>query len=282
MKRSSEYYPNGLFFKERFNSPDKTLIILTGNIRGGEKAWNSLYDNLIIPNNADLALLIGDSGSVKSSLLERAKYVWKVKEYDDWGDYLDLLAGNNDWREIARNSGGLWGGVKKDGETWKGSGAIVLGMRKDLKNKMEKNKLFDKYDKFILTRPDQYYECRLDLSSMDVTNSVWIPTGEDYGGVCDRWVLTNGKDMRTWLSVIDDVLENPVKYKDRLPGNPETHLLNFVKEQKLKIRRFPRVMFLVRTSEDATRWQEGKEKLGHHDLIIKYSREYEDSVKNCQ
>ena len=35
----------------------KTLVILLGTARGGEETWNSMYENLIEPYSADLALL---------------------------------------------------------------------------------------------------------------------------------------------------------------------------------------------------------------------------------
>jgi hypothetical protein len=38
-----------------------TLVCLLGNARGGSSTWDSLYKNLLEPNRADLALLLGAS-----------------------------------------------------------------------------------------------------------------------------------------------------------------------------------------------------------------------------
>jgi hypothetical protein len=35
----------------------------------------------------------------------------------------------------------------------------------------------------------QYYDCPLDLRHFD-NSRIWVPTGQDYGGLCDRWVST--------------------------------------------------------------------------------------------
>ena len=38
---------------------EKTLVILIGDSRGGEKTWHTMYDHLLKPFNADLALCFG-------------------------------------------------------------------------------------------------------------------------------------------------------------------------------------------------------------------------------
>lgn len=39
---------------------NRTLVIIMGNIRGGERAWESLYKNVLDLNSADLALVVGE------------------------------------------------------------------------------------------------------------------------------------------------------------------------------------------------------------------------------
>ena len=65
----------------------KTLVILIGNARGGELAWNSMYKNLLFPYNADLALCFGKSNK-RCSLHQKCKYFWEVPEYSDWSLYI--------------------------------------------------------------------------------------------------------------------------------------------------------------------------------------------------
>ena len=59
---------------------EKTLTILIGNARGGEKAWNSMYENLLNPYESDLALCFGEVKDKSSSLYKRSKYVWEFSE----------------------------------------------------------------------------------------------------------------------------------------------------------------------------------------------------------
>src|SRR6056300_662546 len=39
---------------------NSSLVIIMGNLRGGEQAWQSLYKNVLDVNSGDLALIIGE------------------------------------------------------------------------------------------------------------------------------------------------------------------------------------------------------------------------------
>jgi len=68
-----------------------------GNLRGGEVAWKTLYEQVLDLNSADLALMIGATPPENrtSSLYQRAKYLWEFHEYEDWADDLDLIEMQN-------------------------------------------------------------------------------------------------------------------------------------------------------------------------------------------
>ena len=86
------------YMKGNKNIGNKTLVILIGNLRCGENAWQSLYRNLLDVNSADLGLIgTNDDGGryPNASLFSRAKYVWKTPEYDEWADALDLINGTS-------------------------------------------------------------------------------------------------------------------------------------------------------------------------------------------
>mmetsp|Transcript_32252 Transcript_32252/g.96941 ORF Transcript_32252/g.96941 Transcript_32252/m.96941 type:complete len:305 (-) Transcript_32252:309-1223(-) len=56
------------------------LVVLIGNLRGGELAWESLHRHVLAPNDADLAVLIDPTSAqnaANASLLRRATYVWR-------------------------------------------------------------------------------------------------------------------------------------------------------------------------------------------------------------
>jgi hypothetical protein len=83
---------SGVIEKQRFlRVPgNRTIVFLIGNLRCGEPAWESLYKNVLDYNSADLGLVVGSSDDKynDASLWKRAKYVFREKEYEDWGDAL--------------------------------------------------------------------------------------------------------------------------------------------------------------------------------------------------
>jgi len=76
-----------------------SLVILIGGLRAGEQAWETLYENVLDANSADLALMTSREASAypNSSLFERSKYVFLYEQYDDWSDAVDLVKGAS-WR----------------------------------------------------------------------------------------------------------------------------------------------------------------------------------------
>ena len=150
---------------------NSSLVIILGNLRGGEEAWKSLYKNVLDVNTADLALILGPANSTSnyhypnSSLYTRAKYVWNFHEYDDWADAIDLINGTS-WREthlpyFTRKRTGLLGGVKGH----LGSGAIIFMIRWFLSQHLLGNPdVLNQYDRFVITRADHYYQCQHDYN----------------------------------------------------------------------------------------------------------------------
>ena len=212
----------------------------------------------------------------------------KLSEYKDWGVVLDEIAGSKLWRYklVGVNKGnGLFGGVKKAG---KGSGAITLAFKWFLKQKILKNNLTEKYNRFIITRSDQYYKYELNLKNYD-PKYIWIPNGEDYGGLCDRHMIVNKEDVIKVLSIIDNVVKNPLDYPlvRNEPTNlyvkrynPEKLFALRLKELDLmpKVKRYDRMFFTAATQEDDTRWKKARE-VSKEKVLIKYPTEYE-LVKN--
>ena len=58
---------------------EKTLIVLIGNARGGEKTWETLYNNLVDVYNADLLLCFGRTNNTNNSLYKKAKYIIELE-----------------------------------------------------------------------------------------------------------------------------------------------------------------------------------------------------------
>jgi len=258
---------------------EKTLVILIGNARGGEKSWNSMYENLLVPYNADLAVCFGYKENKVESLYDKSKYVWELPEYKEWGDYyVENFGEDGIWKKvfsIAENSGfsGLYGS--------KGSSAITFAFRHwILKNKRD---VLLEYDRIIITRSDYYYYKKHPVLDND---HFWIPFGEGYGGITDRHHIFPSSDLDIVLGVVDNYVNSNDIIED-FSNNPKVNLnieRSYVKYfgrigYSKKIKQFERVQFTVKTAEDTTRWHvgpnEGKLLVpGHDDLYIKYGDEY--------
>lgn len=249
-----------------------------GNARGGEKTWNSLYENLLQPYNSDLALCFGSKENKNISLYQKAKYIWELPEYENWKDYYTQFC--NGYLEKSFSLGkndGLMGGIDNN----IGSGAVTFAFRHFIKN--NKKEVLEQYDRIILTRSDFYYAYKQQILS---NNYFWIVEGEDYGGVCDR--------MHVFPSTMIDSVLGVVEYMDTEDGykeilncrgirNPESVLkLCFQKNGILnKLKRFPRVNYTVSTDGDPTRWMKGTiEDPNNPELKIKYKNEYIDCMNN--
>lgn len=260
---------------------NRTLIILIGNSRGSEVAWESLYKNAMKPLNADLALVFG-KGEKRNSLYDKAAYIKLIDEYNDWGDCIDMIAKKTnlssvDWRTpfLKNDLSGLWGGINHEGKTLSGSGAIIFCYRWFVKELIEENDLLQKYDQFIITRSDHYYAYEHPILDK---NRIWVPKGEDYGGITDRHLVIDKANIIKSCEIIPWCLKKKVTQK----GNPETVLENFYKDIGIlsKINRFDRTFFTVKTETDQNRWGKGHIKyIPEIGLYSKYYNEYKMTME---
>ena len=271
---------------------NKTLVVLIGNLRGGETAWHTLYENVLDVNSADLALFIGYNSTRaayhNATLFERAVHYWTFPEFDDWADALDLIPGVEEgWRDrilpLLHNRSTILGGVRHGG--FRGSGAIIFMIRWFLAEKIQQLKLTSRYDQFVITRSDHYYLCRHDLGTLD-PNKLWVPSGSDWHGITDRHLVVNSKDVLKALNILPPLLQHPENYQwflEHKKGNPEMILLQRWIEQGLdqRISRFDRVMFTCGETGDRTRWQ-ALGKTVPEGVRLKYAKEYRISKQMCR
>ena len=272
-----------------FNS---SLVIIIGNLRGGEEAWNSLYKNVLDVNAADLALLLGPRNSTSnylypnSSLYTRAKFIWNFHEYTDWTDAIDLINGTS-WREthlpyFVRKRTGLLGGVK--GHI--GSGAIIFMLRWFLSQHLLENPdVLNQYERFAITRSDHYYQCRHQYKDLDLSNNtVWVPQGEDYGGVTDRHLIVSRANILDTLDIFPSLLrQKDDQLQDWIAaGTPESILGRVWSSKSLNVKRMKRVMFTCATQRDSSRWKRAKGEVpGVPGLLKKNESEYNQTQQNC-
>lgn len=260
------------------NSELKTLVILLGNARGSEIAWNSLYKNVLSVLNADLALCFGQTENKSASLYQKAKYIWEIEEYTNWSDYYQKYFSNN-WKKcfLQNANTGFAGGIDNN----IGSGSIGLAFRHFIKHNY--SDILNKYDRIILTRADHLYlEPHPNLDN----NYLWIVEGEDYFGINDRHHVFSSKYLYKMLGAVEfldsDEGFNQIK---SFSLNIELFLLYYFTYNGIfeKIRRFERTFFTVATSTDQTRWAKAQMPVpGFDNLFIKYPTEFKLAISNCK
>jgi len=270
--------------------PNRTLVVIMGNLRGGERAWETLQRNVLDPSMADLALIIGQLDeeelndplvNLKPSLIDRSKFIWYFQEYKDWGYAVDLISGTA-WREnllkLVHPANGPFGGV----EGQDGSGAIIMMIRWFLTNHIIDFGLTKKYDKFVITRSDHYYQCLHNVSEFPVGNKqVWIPPGSDYFGYTDRHLIVGNDDVLDALDIFPTFFRGELERPDR-KLNPEKLIKQVWEKKGLKVNHFNRTMFTCALKTDTTRWRRASSPVPNVPCLrMKYINEYEMVQHNC-
>jgi hypothetical protein len=268
----------------------KTLVILIGECRANQETWETLYKNLITPYNADLALCLGkkDKTSIqKNYLTEKSKYIWTIKEYDDWTDY------------FTENFKGFWKqnftyGLEGGGGT-RGLIPIIF------KHFIYKNylKILELYDRIIVTRSDMYYIHKHPILSND---HIWIMNSEDHGGYCDRFMVFPSKYSKECLNIAEYI--NSKELNDILLKMYEKKNLSFIQNGTTlakgwfnsecyhrlyfeftgivyKIRRSPVIQFIVSSLNDKTRTPNSEFTASKfkNNLHIRYRNEATDAFR---
>ena len=253
----TQHMPNPTFHadnstRKRLRTPpalgNGTLVALFGQLRGGEYTGHSLIKHVLDPNRADLVVLTTNSPILRhhAALRARALHWWAIPEPADWGTLMEAVArelGVFNWRSKTNRS-------STAGLAWTSGIAIVF--RYMLKQRLVKHGLIAPYSRFVVSRADHVYGCTLDMNSLDLRRYVYIPQGEDYGGVCDRYLICGQQDVLSALSLIEGALlpRNPAS--PPLPFGPEDFVKRRLQDLGLwpRLRRFPRVMFLARADGD--------------------------------
>ena len=274
---------------------ERTLVILFGEYRGNNSSWKTMVDNLIKPYDADLALCIGEkeeSLPQLNPLTEIAKYNWTFKEPKKWYDYVETFYEESIikwWKDNFRY------GLKGGGST---RGIIpIIFQHYIYYNYLN---VINEYDRIIVTRPDMYFVSPYPVLSND---HVWIPNGEDHGGLYDRLIIFPSKYAKECLTLLDFMNTESMNallkgmYKNNNKSicyirnecpieigqfNSEIYHKIFYEWNKIfyKIRRSPLLNFLIAVEGDTTKTPGGIGNLKFKDgLIIRYRNEYIDAVR---
>lgn len=249
---------------------DKYLTILAGNPRGGEQTWQTLYDKVLTPLHSDLAILTGEKWLDSQSFLKESKYKWILDEPDNWFHYYENNFTGN-WKEyfnLGKNTG-LYN-----------SGSIHFAIKDIvLKNYLS---VLKNYDYIIYTRFDQFY---VDTHPSHQGESIWIPKGEDYFGICDRHAVVPSQYVENFFSICSYIdSKASLKSTDKLL-NCEVSYKNFLEYSELiqKVQRYERAQFTASLPDDFTNWRVPEYKIYFYgNLMIKYPDEYINSISNIK
>ena len=155
-----------------------------------------------------------------------------------------------------------------------------------LTQELIRNKMTERYDRFVITRSDHYYLCRHDLSELD-PQYMWLPVGQDHGGLTDRHLVVNSTLVLDALNILPPLLEHPEDYSkllEKISGNPERLIWRRWLRMKLLryVKRFDRMMFTCAAPGDATRWKSMSEEKVKEGVHLKYRLEYKESQATCE
>jgi hypothetical protein len=254
----------------------RVLTIIIGDHRGGQIAWESLETNLLKFLNSDLALLFEDENLKMENLLtKKAKFVWTVPYKYNWDDYfIEEYSPNIVKNFLIGSKTSFAGGIKNN----PGSGARLLGFRDILlKNYIE---IIESYDQIILTRSDYLY---IEKYPMLDNSFIWIPEGEDYGGLQDGHNVFPSYLARDVLSICKNLERENFDLLNMRTISPETILEEHFKFENLYklVKRYERIQFSVATKKDSSNWSNAKYKTFFYgNLLIKYPSQFLNIYKN--
>jgi hypothetical protein len=254
----------------------KTLFCIIGNLRGGDLPYQSFVDNF--GDTVDLALCVGNTYK-ESKYRNIAKYIWEIDESNDiiWETIYDSVS--TKWRDL-NHIENLWGPYKG----LAGSGMIICSFRQILYQQLLKIEDISKYDRFVLTRADHVYVNNF-LPEVE-SGKIYLPEGEECGGVTDRFSVAKYPEFMKSLQIIDFIQNNPYLLTNNVvANNVEKYLKQFYEFTNLDIVKYKRNMFTVARTNEQTRWKGSKERNGRQlhnfkriennvNYVYKYISEY--------
>lgn len=277
------------------NSRKRVLVFLNGQMRGGEVAWKSLQKYVLDYYEADLAYIgppLNRKG-IGKNIARRMKWIWEYEDPEDWATYFvrpehrenDLFT----LRSICffrKGDDHFLGGVKlNDTCAHPGSAGMLLAYRRLALEKVIEKSLNSKYDWIIYSRTDYLYLCH--PPSLEVFNEdfIYVPRGEEYGGITDRLHYIPAKLIIKALNITNDILSDPFAWLMPLGAgaNLEQLLNTYYRKMNISFEKFPHVAFTVRTEYDTSSWSQGFQyrTLQDFHLSPKYGDEMQESFENC-
>ena len=282
------------------NKKNKTLVCILGQTRAQDITWKNFNKYLLKSLNADLALCIAEKKTPNNMMYKKAKFIWNYRDLQDYTKYFsdaqNLLLKKKkiqkkpSWKKLIgikhfwlarlkgatkiRNNRGIYSS---------GTGALLIYNRWFLLQKIIRHKLYEKYDRIIITRSDFIWNIHHPrLENLD-PNFIWIPNGEKYGGYTDRHAVLSRENFYDYLNLLEPILLEPDRLYNLMKSKNNWNLERYIKfylEQKgysKKVKLFPYIMYSVRNEKIKTTFRPGTYSYKHK-FFIKYFKEYLSSL----
>jgi hypothetical protein len=269
---------------------EKVLVCLIASTRACQLTFPRFKRQVLDELNGDLALAltIDEKYEYADPFWQHAKYRWTAPDLSDCGKAFDfaqarLCQQHNvtapDWRSMLRIKG-IWQGGIQSPDPQQTRSSIQLFCRWLLLYGLQEDEVLDRYDRFVITRSDFVWLCPHPPLSILDRRAIWVPNGENYGGLTDRHLIVSRADVIGCLNVIEDVLLRPIELHEEMKHqsnwNPEQFLAFHLRRKGLleKVKLFPYVMYLARpVGGDSLTWSPGQyePEVGHY---VKYYGEY--------
>lgn len=253
------------------NPRNRTLVCVVGQLRAGGVTWDAFRRHVLDELGADLAVC--DHGDYPpgrtTAFWEHASYTFAGPQHADYAPAFDAAAsaavsvGESvpDWRRVAAIPGNWFGGIRSLPPR-EGAGAVSVYKRWYFLQMLKEHGCLERYDRFVVTRSDFLWlspHPPLDLLRVD---RLWIPEGEDWGGINDRHAVLDRSSLVAYLDGLTPIVTDPDSLLTAARGgswSAERYLHWRLDTRGLlaEVRRFPCVMFLVRESGGPTSWSRG-------------------------
>lgn len=228
----------------------RILVIILSETRAYNHTFDRFKRFVLDHLNADLALCVADPVPDRNNpFYLAAKYIWLFPDMSDWGDAFEFAyrtqysqTGVN-WKQIFQIRDQFLGGISQSGQ--KGSAGILLFMRWWLQQQLK----HVNYQWYIVTRSDYYYLAPHPY--VNDTDNIWIPEGEDWGGITDRHAVLPFTYVNSWLDFTDALMRDPSAVVTAMKGkiwNLESVLKWRLQVNGVfnRVKRFKQIMFTVR------------------------------------
>ena len=270
----------------------RVLVIMLGWLRAHEVTWHNFKTNVLDELEADLAVCVQDDKyfDFTNPFLVNAKFRWVAPAASDIGDIYDKIhrrmGSEEDWRILCEVKGTWLGGiVQSDQATY---ASLELALRWFIVDNVIASGLTTVYDRFVITRSDFYYLCPHPPLDCLYKNYIWIPDGEDYGGICPRHLVVSADDIINSINMLNDFLMHPRELFSAMSWKSDWNIeqviaLYYTRKQLMsKVKRFPYVMFLVRSHADPIPSHGGHG--GNYDeqlfAFVKYKQERDEAERH--